>query len=242
MRGKLGILLGVLVFVTGVVSWSAPAMARLGHDAGVVQRPAHGDARAPGPHDQADPVRLRRVARTSCCRPATRSTTRSGSTSPLPCTNCYITDMVPSLVYMGDANHADGTDGEPRHRRDAAPLRDDQPRPAGPGLPGRARGPARRALLRRGQRAQPDAPARAVRIPEQQRTVAPDLAHHQQEHDRARRASRSRSSSSTAPSRAAAPRPSRCGSTSTAAATPSTRRRSATTTRRSTGSRTSAGA
>ena len=26
-----------------------------------------------------------------------------------PCTNCYITDMVPSLVYKGDANHADGT-------------------------------------------------------------------------------------------------------------------------------------
>jgi hypothetical protein len=29
--------------------------------------------------------------------------------APTPCTNCYITDMVPSLVYVGDANHADGT-------------------------------------------------------------------------------------------------------------------------------------
>ena len=27
MRGKLGVLLGVLVFVTGVFTWSAPAMA-----------------------------------------------------------------------------------------------------------------------------------------------------------------------------------------------------------------------
>jgi hypothetical protein len=29
--------------------------------------------------------------------------------APAPCTNCYITDMVPSLVYMGDSNNADGT-------------------------------------------------------------------------------------------------------------------------------------
>ena len=29
--------------------------------------------------------------------------------APAPCTNCWITDMVPSLVYMGDSNNADGT-------------------------------------------------------------------------------------------------------------------------------------
>jgi hypothetical protein len=28
---------------------------------------------------------------------------------PAPCTNCYITDIVPSLVYVNDANHPDGT-------------------------------------------------------------------------------------------------------------------------------------
>jgi hypothetical protein len=29
---------------------------------------------------------------------------------PAPCTNCWITDIVPSLVYMGDPNHPDGED------------------------------------------------------------------------------------------------------------------------------------
>jgi hypothetical protein len=29
--------------------------------------------------------------------------------APAPCTNCYITDIIPSLIYEGDANNTDGT-------------------------------------------------------------------------------------------------------------------------------------
>src|SRR6478672_4285090 len=29
--------------------------------------------------------------------------------APTPCTDCYITDIVPSLIYDGDANNATGT-------------------------------------------------------------------------------------------------------------------------------------
>ena len=35
--------------------------------------------------------------------------TTATDTAPAPCTNCYITSIVPDLVYESDANHSDGT-------------------------------------------------------------------------------------------------------------------------------------
>ena len=109
MREKLGILLGVLVFVTGVVGWSAPAMAA----DSTVTLGSFTDPRNAMPIRPGHIIKRVRLGQT-----ASTNYVLNGGTSvhnavrfdiPAPCTNCWITDMVPSLVYMGDPNHADGT-------------------------------------------------------------------------------------------------------------------------------------
>ncbi len=108
MRGKLGILLGVLVFVTGVVSWSAPAMADSSQVPCLVQRSPHGDADASGTHIK----RMRygfSASQNFVLAPGNAVHNSVRFDIPAPCTACYITDMVPSLVYMNDPNHVDGT-------------------------------------------------------------------------------------------------------------------------------------
>ena len=104
--------------------------------------------------------------------------------------------MVPSLVYMSDANNPDGTVANLEQRRQPAPLRPDQPGTHRSGLHQRLRA-ARRALVRRRQRAQSDASPHTVRVPEQQRALEDGLPRRQQGR-RAARACRSRSSTSTA--------------------------------------------
>ena len=109
MRGKLGILLGAIVFIAGVLSWSAPAMADSVTTLGsfsdprtaMIQRPGHVIKR----------VRYGQTASANFVlnpNQSVHNTVRFDA--PAPCTNCHITDMVPSLVYVGDSNHADGTD------------------------------------------------------------------------------------------------------------------------------------
>ncbi len=82
--------------------------------------------------------------------------------APAPCNNCYITDMVPKLVYDGDANNANRHRSQPQQRRDDAPLRAHQSRAPGCRLPQRTPRPARRTLLCGGQREHPHAPAATV--------------------------------------------------------------------------------
>ena len=109
MRGKLGLLLGVLVFVTGVLSWSAPAMADSITTLGSFSDPRTAMKQRPGHTIK----RIRYGLNPSSnfvISPANQvyNSIRIDNVPP-PCTNCHITDIVPSLVYNGDANHADGT-------------------------------------------------------------------------------------------------------------------------------------
>ena len=76
-----------------------------------------------------------------------------------PCTNCYITDIVPNLIYDGDANNATGTTANLNNGAMMHHFVLINPAQHGRGLPERAPGTARRALLRRRQRAHAHAPA-----------------------------------------------------------------------------------
>ena len=107
MRGKLAVLLGLAVFATGLLGWSAPAMAD-----SVTTLPSFSDPRNAMPQRPGHIIKRVRwgfAASDFVLSAATRSTTRSATTRRRPCTNCWITDMVPSLVYVNDANHPDGT-------------------------------------------------------------------------------------------------------------------------------------
>jgi len=108
MRGKLGILLGVVVFVAGVLSWSAPAMADSITTLASFSDPRGAMKQRPGHIIK----RVRYGASASqnfVINPGQQVYNAIRFDAPPPCTNCYITDMVPNLVYMGDSNHADGT-------------------------------------------------------------------------------------------------------------------------------------
>ena len=108
MRGKLGILLGVLVFVTGVLSWSAPAMADSTTTLASFNDPRTAMPQRPGHIIKR--VRLGHTSSQNYVLPAGNQIHNALRFDiPAPCNNCWITDMVPSLVYMGDANHPDGT-------------------------------------------------------------------------------------------------------------------------------------
>ena len=119
-----------------------------------------------------------------------------------------------SLVYVNDANHPDGTvanldtDAMMHH---FVLINRQRPDPV---CPGGLQGQIGERVLRGRQRAQPDAPAGAVRLSEQPLDLVADLARRQQGHGHEEPEHRARSSS-TAPR--AARTPSRCGSTSTAA-------------------------
>ncbi len=108
MRGKLGILLGVLVFMTGMVSWSAPALADSTTTLASFTDPRSAMPARPGHIIKR--VRLGQTASQNYVLAAGNEIHNSVRFDiPAPCTNCWITDMVPSLVYNGDANHPDGT-------------------------------------------------------------------------------------------------------------------------------------
>ena len=108
MRGKLAVLLGLVVFLTGLLSWSAPAMADQ-----VTTLPSFSDPRSAMPQRPGHVIKRVRYGMST-----TQNFVLQGGAAihnafradaPAPCTNCVITDMVPNLVYMGDANNPDGT-------------------------------------------------------------------------------------------------------------------------------------
>ena len=147
---------------------------------------------------------------------------------PRPCTNCYITDIVPSLVYVNDANHPDGTvanldnDAMLHH---FVLINRQRPDPVCPGgLEGQI---GERFFAAGNERSQMHLPSpfgyqnsrttwslisHVINKGTVQKSLNIELVFQYRTDGRARRRSR-------------------CGSTSTAASTPSTRRRSATTTR-----------
>ena len=109
MRGKLGILLGVLVFVTGVLSWSAPAMAA----DQITTLGSFSDPRTAMPQRAGHVIKRIRYGHTASANYVLSAGQQIHNAirfdAPAPCTGCWITDIVPSIVYMGDANNADGT-------------------------------------------------------------------------------------------------------------------------------------
>ncbi len=108
MRGKLGVLLGVAVFVTGVLTWSAPAMADQ-----VTTLASFNDPRTAMPQRSGHTIKRVRYGISSSAwfvLPAGNYVHNAlRFDAPAPCTNCVVTDMVPNLVYMNDPNHPDGT-------------------------------------------------------------------------------------------------------------------------------------
>ncbi len=108
MRGKLAVLLGVAVFVTGLLGWSAPAMAD-----SVTTLASFSDPRTAMPQRPGHTIKRVRYGlspTSDFVLPAGNSIHNAlRHNAPSPCTNCYITDMVPSLVYVNDANHPNGT-------------------------------------------------------------------------------------------------------------------------------------
>ncbi len=108
MRGKFAVVLGMLVFVTGVVGWSAPAMAD-----SVTTLPSFSDPRNAMPQRPGHIIKRVRYGYTATSDfvlPAGNYVHNAlRHDAPSPCTNCYITDIVPRLVYVNDANHPDGT-------------------------------------------------------------------------------------------------------------------------------------
>ena len=108
MREKLAVLLGLAVFATGLFAWSAPAMAD-----SVTTLSSFSDPRNAMPQRPGHTIKRVRWGYT-----ASQDFVVFGGSSfhnvlrhdvPSPCTNCYITDIVPRLVYVNDANHPDGT-------------------------------------------------------------------------------------------------------------------------------------
>jgi hypothetical protein len=108
MRAKLSVALGVAVFAAGLLAWSAPALAD-----SVTTLSSFSDPRNAMPQRPGHTIKRVRYGYS-----ATQDFVLFGGSSyhnvlrhdvPAPCTNCWITDIVPSLVYVNDANHPDGT-------------------------------------------------------------------------------------------------------------------------------------
>ncbi|MGH2980161.1 MAG: hypothetical protein ACRDLQ_11085 [Solirubrobacterales bacterium] len=108
MKRKLAVLLGLAVFASGLLAWSAPALAD-----SVTTLPSYNDPRSAMPQRPGHTIKRVRYGFSSTSNfvlPAGNWVHNAlRHDAPSPCTNCYITDMVPSLVYVNDANHPDGT-------------------------------------------------------------------------------------------------------------------------------------
>ena len=107
MRERLGVpsvLLGVLVFAVSVFSFAGTAAAD-----SMTTLPSFSDPRGAMPNRAGHIIKRGRYGPFSV--PANGQLYNQINFSvAAPCTNCWITDIVPSLVYEGDANHANGTD------------------------------------------------------------------------------------------------------------------------------------
>ena len=98
MREKLGVLpFGVVVFVPA----SSPERARMADSVTTLASfndPRNAMPTAPGSHHQADPLRASTTQDFTI--PANSSIHNAlRFDAPTPCTGCWITDIVPSLVY-----------------------------------------------------------------------------------------------------------------------------------------------
>ena len=129
MREKLGILLGVLVFVAGVVGWSAPAMADSIDDPGVVQRPAQRDADPRRVTSSSGSASATRRRRTTCCRAGNSIHNAIRFDIPLPARTAGSRTSSRAWSTRATRNHPDGTTANLDSDVDDAPLRADQPRP-----------------------------------------------------------------------------------------------------------------
>src|SRR5687768_12131205 len=108
MRGKLAVLLGLAAFATGLLGWSAPAMADSVTTLASFSDPRNAMPQRPG--HTIKRVRYGLSPTSDFVLPAGNSIHNAlRHNAPSPCTNCYITDMIPSLVYVNDANHPNGT-------------------------------------------------------------------------------------------------------------------------------------
>jgi hypothetical protein len=108
MRGKLAIVLGVATFAAAMLAGSAPALAD-----SVTTLSSFSDPRSAMPQRPGHVIKRVRYGYSS-----TQDFVLPGGNYihnalrhdvPAPCTNCWITDAVPSLVYVNDANHPSGT-------------------------------------------------------------------------------------------------------------------------------------
>jgi hypothetical protein len=96
------------VFATGLLAWSAPAMADSVQTLSSFSDPRNAMPIRPG--HTIKRVRYGLSTTSWFVLPAGNTIHNAlRHDAPSPCTNCYITDMVPSLVYVNDANHPDGT-------------------------------------------------------------------------------------------------------------------------------------
>ena len=108
MKGKATGLLALTVFVGGLAAWSPPAMAD-----SVTTLSSFSDPRTAMPARPNHTIKRVRYGYSS----TSDFVLLAGNSFhnalrhdvPAPCTNCYITDAVPSLVYVNDANHPNGT-------------------------------------------------------------------------------------------------------------------------------------
>ena len=108
MKGKATGLLALTVFAGGLAAWSPPAMADSVTTLSSFSDPRNAMPQRPG----------HTIKRVRWGYSASQDFVLLGGNSfhnalrhdvPTPCTNCWITDMVPRLVYMNDPNHPDGT-------------------------------------------------------------------------------------------------------------------------------------
>src|SRR5215207_7611978 len=108
MREKLGILLAVVAFVLVSLVPSGPALAD-----SVTTLASFTDPRGAMPIRAGHTIKRVRMG-SSTSQPYTINANSQVHNAvrfdaPAPCTNCWITDMVPSLVYEGDAVQPNGT-------------------------------------------------------------------------------------------------------------------------------------
>ena len=108
MREKLGILLAVSAFLLVALVPSGSALAD-----SVTTLGSYSDPRGAMPTRPGHTIKRVRMGSSTTQTYTVNANSQVHNAirfdAPAPCTNCWITDMVPSLVYTGDANQADGT-------------------------------------------------------------------------------------------------------------------------------------
>jgi hypothetical protein len=106
MRERLGVpavLLGVLVFAVSVVGFAGTAAAD-----SMTTLPSFSDPRTAMPNRAGHVIKRARYGPFNVGANSQVHNAIKFNAAP-PCQNCWITDMVPSLVYESDANNANGT-------------------------------------------------------------------------------------------------------------------------------------